>query len=386
MEKFMMFAGIFALLNTYVVTRLLVYAPFVLPHKSFYAIVIILLLTAVEMAPFFVSRMSGGFDTHMMQKLLHGFYFFCYVVMGAFFCSLFYMIVGDIAALAARFLAPEDYWPAIKASVFWGVISATVLTTVIGIVQTSIYPKLVSVSVPIKNLPDAFDGYKIVQISDLHVGPFIRKRYVNHVVAVANEADADMIALTGDLADGAVQELREHIWPLSQLQSRDGAYLVLGNHEYYWNLNLWLALYKEMRFKILLNDHEVIARDGEKLVVAGVTDYSTRKMQAPYATDIAQAAQRMPQDAVKVLLAHQPTDYRKAAEAGFDLQLSGHTHGGQFFPWSIGFHLFHKYLYGLGQYKDMWIYVTRGTGYWGPPLRTFAPSEIVLLTLRKHNL
>lgn len=382
MEKFMIFTGIFALLNSYVVLRLFSYAPYAGLTRG-HAAVLILILTLIQMAPFLVSRITidPGLESPILQKVLHVFYFVSYAVMGAFFCSLFYMIVADAFGLIAGFLAPDEKWPLIRNIVFYGVIIATFLTTAIGIVQASQHVRLVEVSVPIRNLPKALEGYKIIQISDLHVGPLIRKPYVDNLVETVNKTNPDMIALTGDLADGSVQELRDHIMPLSQLKSRDGNFFILGNHEYYWNLSQWMALYDHMGFKTLLNSHATILRNGAKLSVAGVTDYSSRHMPPPYATDISKAAAGIPQDAVKILLAHQPTDYRKAADAGFDLQLSGHTHGGQFFPWSVGFRLYHDFLYGLGKYKDMWIYVTRGAGYWGPPLRTFAPSEVVLLTL-----
>ncbi|MGA7393919.1 MAG: metallophosphoesterase [Terrimicrobiaceae bacterium] len=154
-----------------------------------------------------------------------------------------------------------------------------------------------------------------------------------------------------------------------------------GNHEYYCGAHAWIAEMRRLGMSVLLNEHVVLEHFGESVVVAGVTDLSAHHFDPAHRSDPVAAIAGAPQQSVKLLLAHQPRSALAAAEAGFHLQLSGHTHGGQFFPWNLFVKLFEPFTAGLHRLDGLWLYVSRGTGYWGPPKRFGAPSEITHLKL-----
>jgi hypothetical protein len=242
--------------------------------------------------------------------------------------------------------------------------------------------RVVHVDVPIEGLPSALHGFSIVQLSDVHVGPTIRRGYVEGIVKAVNELQADIVAITGDLVDGSVPELREHVAPLSQLASKHGSYFVTGNHEYYSGALAWMNELERLGLTVLHNEHVVIECEGEKLVLAGVPDFGAGRFHRDHKSDPQEALAGAPDDAkAKVLLAHQPRSASAAAKAGFDLQLSGHTHGGQFLPWNFFVRLQQPFTAGLYRLDELWVYVSRGTGYWGPPKRFGAPSEITKVRL-----
>ena len=243
--------------------------------------------------------------------------------------------------------------------------------------------RVIPVDVPIADLPAAFDGLRIAQITDLHAGMTIGRELVERVAAATEALGADLIAVTGDLIDGPVADLRDAVAPLARLRAPYGVFFCSGNHEYYNGDPLgWFELYRQMGFTVLLNEHRVISRNGAQLVVAGVTDLSAGGMIPGGASDIGSALAGAPAGAVRLLLAHQPLSVDAASKAGVALQLSGHTHGGQFVPWTWFVPLQQPYLAGLHRHGGTWIYVSRGAGYWGPPLRLGVPAEVTLLTLR----
>lgn len=251
-----------------------------------------------------------------------------------------------------------------------------------GLVNARRTAKVVEVDIPIADLPPALDGFTIVQISDIHVGATIKRGYVEAIVKVVNGLNADMVAITGDLVDGRVSELAAHVAPLGALESRHGSFFVTGNHEYYSGVMPWLQVLRNLKIKVLLNQHQIIRHDGAALAVAGVTDYSAHHFEESHRSDPQAAINGAPDDVlVRVLLAHQPRSAPAAAEAGFQLQLSGHTHGGQFLPWTYFVKLQQPYIAGLHRLGSLWVYTSRGTGYWGPPKRFGAPSEITKLRL-----
>jgi predicted MPP superfamily phosphohydrolase len=240
------------------------------------------------------------------------------------------------------------------------------------------------VSLPIKDLPDAFVGYRIAQLSDTHVSATVRRSEMEALIRIVNSLRADLIAFTGDLVDGYVEHRREDVAPIADLAAPDGVYFVTGNHEYYWDLDGWLAEVRRHGLIVLENEHRVIQRDGHSLVVAGVPDISVNGTRFPGISDPASAIKDAPRDAVtKILLAHQPRSCFAAEKAGFDLQLCGHTHGGQIFPWTVLIHLVQPFVRGLGKLNDMHVYVNPGSIYWGPPLRLGSPSEVTLFTLHR---
>jgi hypothetical protein len=192
----------------------------------------------------------------------------------------------------------------------------------------------------------------------------------------------DLIAVTGDLVDGSVQQLSRHTAPLAGLTARHGVFFVTGNHEYYSGERAWTAEIRRLGLRVLKNEHVVLNHNGASLVLAGVTDLSARHFDAAEHSDPAAALRGSPADAgARILLAHQPNSAPAAASAGFDLQLSGHTHGGQFWPWNLFVGFFQPFTAGLYRLRNLWVYVSRGTGYWGPPNRFGVPSEITRIRL-----
>ena len=268
-------------------------------------------------------------------------------------------------------------------SVRWAVLAAAGVGTIFGVRAARRSPDVKEVDVPIEGLPDDLVGYRIAQISDLHVGPTIGADFAQTVVDTVNALQPDMVALTGDLVDGSVEHLSTGIAPLGSLEAKDGVYFVTGNHEYYSGVKSWCRKMAELGANVLLNSHHVVARGSSKLLVAGVTDYSAARMLPAHKSDVVAALKDAPECDVKVLLAHQPKSAKAAEPHGFDLQLSGHTHGGQLFPWTLVVPLVHRFSRGLYAFGSGWVYVNPGTGYWGPPMRVGVPSEITLLTLRK---
>jgi hypothetical protein len=241
--------------------------------------------------------------------------------------------------------------------------------------------EVVDVEVTLAKLPPALDGFTIVQLTDLHVGMTIDRKFVQKVVDHANRLAPDLIALTGDFVDGRVEDLRDEIAPLRELRAKHGVFAVTGNHEYYSGVDPWIAEISRLGARYLRNERVAIGHGETSFDLAGVDDHGAKG--TGHGEDLAAAtAGRDPQRAL-VLLAHQPRQVRRAAGYGVDLQLSGHTHGGQIWPW----HYIVKIqqgglLAGRYQYEGTQLYVSRGCGYWGPPVRVLAPLEITRVILR----
>lgn len=242
------------------------------------------------------------------------------------------------------------------------------------------------VPVRLPRLPTALSGLTIVQLSDIHVGPTIGHRFVRSVVEKTNQLRPDVVVITGDLVDGSVAQLFEQVTPLSDLKTRYGVFFSTGNHEYYSGVAAWAEALKRLGIRVLANERVTIGdpgvRTGASFDLLGVNDRSARELQGPWGHDLAAATRGRDLDRASILLAHQPRGIEDAARLGIDLQLSGHTHGGQFWPWSHLVALTQPYMRGLHAHTESTqIYVSCGTGYWGPPMRLFAPAEITKIVL-----
>jgi len=238
------------------------------------------------------------------------------------------------------------------------------------------------VEIPLTGLSQGLQGFHIVQLSDIHLGPTIKGDYLAGIVDRANALSPDLLVITGDLVDGLTSDLQDDVAPLQRLRARHGCWFVTGNHEYYWGPLDWIALLPTLGVNVLVNTHRVIEHDGARLLLAGVTDYSAGGHLPAHATDPRRARAGAGAADASILLAHQPRSAFGGASAGFDLQLSGHIHGGQFFPWNLVIGLVQPFGLGLHRVqKRMWLYVSAGTGYWGPPSRLGVPAEITSLRL-----
>jgi predicted MPP superfamily phosphohydrolase len=259
----------------------------------------------------------------------------------------------------------------------------SLLISFLGLMQAIIGPQIKKVVVPITDLPSALEQLKIVQISDVHIGATINRSYIQKISMRAMKLNPDIIAITGDLADGNPKDLQEQCAPLTHLKAPLGTYYITGNHEYYCGAEQWIDEGKNLGFIPLINENKIVAYNGCKILIGGVTDINAHHFIPLHFSDPLKASITSEECSFKLLLAHQPESCFKAQAAGFDLQLSGHTHAGQFFPFSILVKLTKRYYRGLRKYKNMWIYINAGTGYWGAANRFGVPSEITLIQLRR---
>ena len=361
-------AFLLALLHVYIGLRLL--APFELPAQ--------VVGTAVLGACFWwlpkgwESRKRRGNKWSVLMPWL---------TMGFFSWLLVLTLARDVTLLVtAVALSPDVHAAWVRISAI-AVVALVPAITLAGYFMARRVAAVMEVDVPLTGLPPELEGFTIAQISDIHVGPTIKRDFVEGIVERVNRLEADMVAITGDLVDGSVHELAHHTEPLGRLASRHGTYVVTGNHEYYSGAHSWIRELRRLGARVLINEHVVLEHDGARLTVAGVTDYSAHYFDDSHRSDAGAAAAGAPRGTVKVLLAHQPRSAPLAEEAGFDLQLSGHTHGGQFWPWNLFVRLQQPFTAGLHRLGEMWVYISRGTGYWGPPMRFGIPSEITRIRL-----
>jgi predicted MPP superfamily phosphohydrolase len=241
-------------------------------------------------------------------------------------------------------------------------------------------PRLDRVQIPLAKLPRRMDGLRIAAVSDIHLGPILGRAHTERIVAAINQLDPDIVAVVGDLVDGTVAELGEAAAPLRNLRARHGSYFVTGNHEYYSEAEEWVAEVERLGLQVLRNERREILARGGALDLAGVDDPTVDRFGSGPDLDAALGG-RDPSRPV-VLLAHQPIVVREAAKHGVDLQLSGHTHGGQMAPFDLLVGLEQPVVSGHATIDGTRIYVTNGAGFWGPPVRVGAPPQVTLVELR----
>ena len=285
-------------------------------------------------------------------------------------------LARDVALVVTSALSLDGAHQVVVHAGVPAVLAASVLAMVVGALTALRGPRIRKVDVPLPDLHPDLVGLRIAQISDLHVGRTIRRRYVEHVVERTKALEPDIVAFTGDMVDGAVDHLAPHVAPLAALAADGNAFFVLGNHDCYSGAQAWIAHFRRLGTRVLLNEHTTWRKGAATLLIGGVVDPAYSR--ARPAISLAAA----PPADVRLLLAHNPKLAPLGARAGFDLQLSGHTHAGQFFPWTLAVRLVHApHVAGLSREQKMWVYVSAGTGSWGPPVRFGTSPEITLITL-----
>jgi predicted MPP superfamily phosphohydrolase len=295
----------------------------------------------------------------------HSLQILSFVSMGLFSWLFVVAVFRDIALLALALFSDHASAFSVATKGNPSMLAAIVLT-LLGMVWASRGLRLKRVKVP--GFPE---GLKVVQLSDLHVGPTLGLRYVKRVVELVKRAAPDITVLTGDIVDGDIRLLRQALAPLAEMPGKK--YFVPGNHEYYWRFPAWAPELEKLGITILINRGEKAG----KVWVGGVPD--TMLTGTPDAPNAEAALRGAGKEDYRILLSHRPDLVEAAEKAGFHLQLSGHTHGGQFFPWTFVGKYFHVYYLGLMRHKEMWVYVSPGTGTWGPPVRLGTTPEVTLL-------
>lgn len=264
-----------------------------------------------------------------------------------------------------------------------GIAAATAGIAAAGIRGARQAPAIERVTIPIAELHPDLEGLTIAQISDIHIGATATAEETARIAQIVNSLEPDLIAMTGDLVDGLVHDLERDLQPLFAMHAPLGVHFCTGNHEYYVGWKPWCDHLKANGWQVHLNDHQVLRRGDASLLVAGIPDRRASRFEPSHACDIEKTCGSAPPSDFKLLLAHQPRSVKEIPKGRFDLMLSGHTHGGQFFPFTILVHLAQPLVAGLYRRKDMWVYVNRGTAHWGPPIRLGSRQEITLLTLKR---
>jgi predicted MPP superfamily phosphohydrolase len=274
---------------------------------------------------------------------------------------------------------PADFDPARRLllgrslAVTAGVLSASAVG--IGVYQAMSAPNLKRVPIRLAKLPASMDGFRIAVVSDIHLGPLLGRSHTERIVRMINSVDADLVAVVGDLVDGSVAELGSAAEPLQDLRGKHGSFFVTGNHEYFSGYQEWVDEVNSLGVRVLRNERvDVLGID-----LAGVNDLSGESFHD--GPDFAKALDGRDAGRPVVLLAHQPIQAHDAARHGVDLQLSGHTHGGQMVPFNLLVGLQQPVVAGLGTVDGTQVYVTRGAGFWGPPVRFGAPPDISIIEL-----
>ncbi len=246
-------------------------------------------------------------------------------------------------------------------------------------------PELRRLEVPLARWPRALDGFRIVQLSDIHIGPLLDRRFAKSLAERVNALAPDLVVITGDIVDGSVRRIGGEVEPLGALRAPHGVFFVTGNHDYYSGADDWVARMTGLGWRALRNERVAIEAGGAGFDLAGVDDHRGSMVEPTGGEDLERALADRTPDRPVVLLAHDPASFRRASQMGVDLQLSGHTHGGQIWPFRWMVRVTVPWVAGLYRVGASAVYVSCGTGFWGPPMRLGAPAEITELVLRAES-
>jgi predicted MPP superfamily phosphohydrolase len=366
---------VFGGLHAYIAARLFVSPLWPAPWSVLGPVLVALLFVSLPVG-MFMSRREPTPWTRALQWT-------AYVWLGAFGIVLSAVVAADLIGLVLQWTGVVQDSLALARGRALAVLGVSLPAVVYAFITARGLARVERVTVPVVGLGAGLNGLKVVQISDIHIGPTLDGRWLRRVVEQVNALKPDIIAVTGDLVDGHVEALRDEVQPLSELRAALGVFYVTGNHEYYHGGLAWVAEVARLRLTVLQNEHRVVERDGARLTVAGVTDHDAGHIIPAHACRPDVALAGAPEGVPRLLLAHQPRTALHVAQAGVavDLQLSGHTHGGQVFPFMFFVKLQQPVISGLATIAGVRVYTHRGTGYWGPPLRLGPSPEIAELTL-----
>ena len=355
--------------------------------QSIVAYTVILLFSLMPLLPILL-RMSGSESKIIDRLSLLG-----YTSLGFFTLSFIIFVTKDFIFQLYPLIEglfhtkqPVDYSKRdfLKKSVSIAMIGLAGTGTGFGFYSSRKGPTVINQDIFLESLPPGFENFTIAQISDLHVGPTIKRPYVEDVFEKIAFQNPDLIVITGDLVDGSVKYLSPELEPFKDMIAPYGTYFVTGNHEYYSGAEPWLDETDRLGMRNLINTNEIISKSGDEIAIAGITDLNAHQINFSHKSDPERALASLPKDITKIVLAHQPNSIHAVHKVGADLQLSGHTHGGQFWPFTYPVKLASTYLAGYYDHFGTKIYVNRGTGYWGPPLRIGVPAEITMISLKKN--
>ena len=290
-------------------------------------------------------------------------------------------IIVDLITLVTMLVRRKKL--TIPANLRYGFGIASLLLAALGVNQAIRVPPVKDIEITINNLPPQFDGYKILQLTDLHISRLFDEPWTRAVVKDSNNLGVDLIVVTGDLIDGSIRDRTRDIDALRDLHAPDGVYVIPGNHEYFFDNAAWMQHFVSLGMIPLANSHTLIKRNGAQIVLAGVTDVTAPKTGFP-APDLKQALQGAPKDTPIILLDHQPRNAEFSASQGVAVQLSGHTHGGMILGLERVIALANEgFVSGFYDVDGMQLYVNNGTALWpGFALRLGIPSELTRITLR----
>lgn len=317
-----------------------------------------------------------------------------YIWLGWVFQTFFLVLLLDVLRIPGGWIlsmvGPDSISPDAQAALAWwrwtagSAVGITTVATLFAIWWGLTRLAVRRLDVPISNLPESMDGFTILHLSDLHLDLVHGRAWLERVVARANALEADLVAITGDLAEGSVAQFGGDAEPVGDLQASHGVFFVTGNHEYFHDLEGWMAYLEDRGIRVLRNKWIPVNPGGPGFDLAGVDDHDGGRIAEGHGPDLARALQGRDPQRPLVLLAHQPRIIMEAEERGVDLVLSGHTHGGQIWPFSYLVYLQQPYVRGLIRHGRSQLYISSGTGFWGPPMRLGTTAEMAVLTLRRQ--
>jgi uncharacterized protein len=365
-----------ALLHRYVWARVVRAAHWPAPWGTVLTVALVALALLVPLAFFAMRYVPRSLNAPLSWVV----YVWMGFVLYLFLLTLLVDVGRGVAALAGALPSDPDRRLFLSRIIASGIAAGAGLIGAGGMVNGLRGFDVRKVRVALGKLPPAAAGYRIVQMSDVHVGPTIGRAFVESIVRETNALEPDMVVITGDLVDGSVEQLGPLVEPLRELRARDGVFFVTGNHEYYSGADAWIAHLGTLGVRVLRNERVDVRGLFD---LAGVDDASAARMLPHHGQDIPRALEgRDPARAV-VLLAHQPKAVAEAQRHDVDLQLSGHCHGGQMIPINWLVRLDQPFVAGLHLVERTQVYVSQGTGYWGPPMRVGSGAELTHIELAR---